>query len=159
MRASLLLVFLFCAGLAQAQGTYRWVDKDGKVHYGDRPPPAVAGKAKELRTGTPEAEKQLPYATRQAMEKFPVTLYVSADCGEGCKEATAYLRKRGVPFSEKSVASNEEISDLKQLLGGGEVVVPVLQVGTKNRKGFEQGSWDGLLDAAGYPKATAQPGN
>jgi glutaredoxin len=89
------------------------------------------------------------------MEKFPVALYVSADCGEGCKEATAYLRKRGVPFSEKRVASNEEISDLQQLLGGGEVVVPVLLVGTKTRKGFEQGGWDGLLDAAGYPKAKA----
>lgn len=155
MRASLFLVSLLCAGLVQAQGAYRWVDQDGKVHYGDRPPPAVAGKAREFKTGTPEAEKQLPYATRQAMEKFPVTFYVSADCGEGCREATAYLRKRGVPFSEKSVASNEEISDLKQVLGGGEVVVPVLLVGTKTRKGFEPGSWDGLLDAAGYPKAKA----
>jgi glutaredoxin len=155
MRASLLLFSLLCAGLVQAQGAYRWVDQDGKVHYGDRPPPALAGKAREFKTGTPEAEKQLPYATRQAMEKFPVALYVSADCGEGCKEATAYLRKRGVPFSEKRVASNEEISDLQQLLGGGEVVVPVLVVGTKTRKGFEQGSWDGLLDAAGYPKAKA----
>lgn len=32
-----LLIALFCAGAAQAAEVYKWVDKDGKVHYGDRP--------------------------------------------------------------------------------------------------------------------------
>ncbi len=105
MRTSLLLVSLLCAGLVQAQGAYRWVDQDGKVHYGDRPPAAASGKAKELRLGAPAADKQVSFTMRQAMENFPVTLYVSADCGEGCKEASAYLRKRGIPFSEKNVAT------------------------------------------------------
>ena len=44
---SILSVFLALAfGVAQAQG-YRWVDKDGKVRYGDVPPPGV--KATPLR--------------------------------------------------------------------------------------------------------------
>ncbi len=152
MKTSLLLVSLLYAGLVQAQGAYRWVDSEGKVHYGDRPP-AASGKAKELRLGAPAADKQVSFTMRQAMENFPVTLYVSADCGQACKEASAHLRKRGIPFTEKNVATNEEIDALKQLLGGGEALIPVLQVGTKTRKGFEQGSWDGLLEAAGYPKA------
>jgi glutaredoxin len=155
MRTSLLVVSFLCAGLAHAQGAYRWVDQDGKVHYGDRPPAAATGKAKELKLGAPAADKPVSFEMRQAMENFPVTLYVSADCGAACKEAGAYLRKRGIPFAEKNVATNEEIDSLKQLLGGGEASVPVMQVGTKTRKGFEQGSWDGLLDAAGYPKAKA----
>jgi glutaredoxin len=154
MRTSLLLFSLLCAGLVQAQGAYRWVDQDGKVHYGDRPPPAATGKAKELKLGAPAADKQVSFTMREAMENFPVTMYVSADCGTACKDAGAYLRKRGIPFSEKNVATNEEIAALKQLLGG-EASVPVLQVGSKTRTGFEQGSWDGLLDAAGYPKAKA----
>lgn len=154
MRMSLLWVSLLCAGLAHAQNAYRWVDRDGKVHYGDRPPPAKAGKAQELKLTAPEAERQFPYATRQAMANFPVTLYVSADCGAACKEAGDYLRKRGIPFSERKVATPEDSAALAKLIGG-EAVVPVLQVGPKNRKGFEQGSWDGLLDAAGYPKSKA----
>jgi glutaredoxin len=154
MRASLLLLSLLCAGLVQAQGAYRWVDSDGKVHYGDRPPAAATGKAKELKLGAPAADKQVSFTMRQAMENFPVTMYVGDDC-VACKEARTHLSKRGIPFTEKNVATNEEIDALKQLLGGGEAVIPVLQVGTKTRKGFEQGSWDGLLDAAGYPKAKA----
>ena len=32
---------LVCASIANAQEIFRWVDKDGKVHYGDiLPPPA-----------------------------------------------------------------------------------------------------------------------
>src|SRR5436190_24256368 len=34
------LALLFAAGTANAQ-LYRWVDKDGKVRYGDTPPPGA----------------------------------------------------------------------------------------------------------------------
>jgi glutaredoxin len=64
-----------------------------------------------------------------------------------------YLNKRGIPFSEKSVKTNEEIEALRQLQGGGEVAVPVLQVGEKTIKGFLDTRWANLLDAAGYPKS------
>jgi hypothetical protein len=154
MKAWLWLVLL-CAGLAQAQ-TYRWVDKDGKVHYGDRPPPAATGQVQERKLGAPAADKSLPYAVQQAVASFPVTLYVTKDCVEGCKEGRDYLKARGVPFSEKIVASNEEIDALKKLAGGNEAVVPVLQVGPKNAKGWLQGDWQRLLDAAGYPGNTAR---
>jgi len=151
MKAWLLLVLL-CAGLAQAQA-YRWIDKDGKVHYGDRPPPAAAGKVQELKLGAPTADKPLPYAVRQAMGIYPVTLYVSAECGDACREGRDYLKRRGIPFSEKNVATSEEIDALRQLQGGGEVAVPVLQVGERTLKGFQDAGWGRLLDAAGYPKA------
>ena len=38
--AVLAAVLAMACGLAQAQA-YRWVDKDGKVRYGDFPPPGV----------------------------------------------------------------------------------------------------------------------
>jgi hypothetical protein len=154
MKAWLLLVLL-CAGLAQAQ-TYRWVDKDGKVHYGDRPPPAAAGQVQERKLGAPAADKSLPYAVQQAVASFPVTLYVTADCNEGCKDGRDYLKKRGIPFTEKTVTSNEEVDALKNLIGGSEALVPVLQVGPKSTKGWLQGDWQRLLDAAGYPGNTAR---
>jgi len=119
MKARLFLLALLLATAAQAQ-TYRWVDKEGKVHYGDRPPATAAGQVQERRLGAPAADKTLPYNVQQAVANFPVTLYVTADCSEGCKDGRDYLKARGIPFSEKSVATNEEIDALKSLVGGGE---------------------------------------
>ncbi|MDI6745721.1 MAG: glutaredoxin family protein [Rhodocyclaceae bacterium] len=154
MKSFALLLVLLCAGVTQAQTTYRWVDKDGKVHYGDRAPlPSDVREVQEKRFSAPAANKQLPYALRQAMGNYPVTLYVSSECGDACKQGRDYLNRRGIPFSEKTVATNEEIDALRQLLGGGEVSVPVLQVGVKTLKGFQETGWTGLLGAAGYPKA------
>lgn len=39
-----LSVFLIFCHLAEAGDVYRWVDKKGKVHYGDRPPQETANK-------------------------------------------------------------------------------------------------------------------
>ncbi len=153
MKGSVLLLGLLAAGLVQAQSTYRWVDQDGKVHYGDRPPSKNARELQERKYSASSAEKSMSYAMRQAAESFPVTLYVTPDCETACKEGRAYLNKRGIPFAEKSVASNEEIAELRERLGGGDTVVPVLMVGDKHRKGFLESAWAGLLDAAGYPAA------
>jgi hypothetical protein len=147
----LLLVFL-CAGMAQAQTMYRWVDQDGKVHYGDRPPPPnAASEVQQKKYAAPTADKPMSHALREAAKNFPVTLYVSDDCKAACDEARAYLAKRGVPHAEKRVSSNEEIDALRKLLGGEEAMVPSLQVGQKSSKGFLGPLWGELLDAAGYP--------
>lgn len=150
MKRMVCLLALCLATAAQAQ-YYRWLDDQGKVHYGDRPPPAAAGKAQAMRHGAPVADRQLSYALREAMANFPVTLYVSADCGEACKEGRDYLRLRSIPFSEKNVTSPEDIDALKKL-AGGEAAVPFLTVGAKNAKGWLKDEWQRLLDAAGYPK-------
>lgn len=35
-----MIAFALCVGMATASAqSYKWVDKDGKVHYGDSPPP------------------------------------------------------------------------------------------------------------------------
>ena len=150
MKSLVCLLALCFVTAAQAQ-YYRWVDEKGKVHYGDRPPPEVAGKTQTMRHGAPIADKQLPYALREAVANFPVTLYVSADCGSGCTEGRDYLKMRGIPFSEKNVATREEVEALKKL-SEGEASVPFLTVGSKSAKGWLKGDWQRLLDAAGYPK-------
>lgn len=155
MKASLFLLALLLVSTAQAQ-YYRWVDEQGNVHYGDRPPPSAAGKAQAMRHGAPAADKALPYGLQQAVTNFPVTLYVSKDCNEGCKDGRDYLKSRGIPFSEKSVSTNEDIDALKKLVGGSDAVVPVLTVGSKQVKGWLQSDWQRLLDAAGYPKGPAR---
>ncbi len=155
MKRSLFFVAVLWACLAQAQNTYRWVDDKGKVHFGDRPPAPNVGKVvdqrRQAKGDAAGSEKASPEAS-EAARKFPVTLYVSAECGEPCKQGSTHLKKRGVPFAEKMVSNAEETEALAKV-AGGDPVVPLLLVGSKVRKGFAAISWDDLLDISGYPKA------
>jgi glutaredoxin len=147
-----LLVLLVSIGSAQADTLYRWQDKEGKVHYGDRPAAdAVDAESKRFAAPATAGEGDLPYSVRKAMQDFPVTLYVTPSCGDYCVQARAFLNKRGVPFSEKNVASKEEIEEFKRITSGE--AVPTLIVGKSILKGYESGQWNAELDMAGYPKS------
>jgi hypothetical protein len=157
MRFAALALLLLSVGMAQAQSAYRWVDQAGKVHYGDRPPPPdTVRELQERRIAAPAADKTMSYALREAAGKFPVTLYVGTNCGAACQDGRDFLGKRGVPFTEKTLSTPEELAELAALLKSAEVVVPVLQVGDKTSKGFLAGNWNALLDTAGYPKAAGR---
>lgn len=122
MKASLIiLALLLAAGPAGAQ-LYRWVDKDGKVHYGNTPPPgaktstitapppgspppAAASKdakdskdAKAAKKGPlTAAEKEQDYRTRReeaqkAAEKDEDERRAKAERAEGCNRSKEQLR-------------------------------------------------------------------
>ena len=144
---------LLAAVGAQAQSTYRWVDKDGKVHYGDRPPPARETREMgERKYALPEADPRLSLEMRQATAAFPVTLYVQTTCAAACQMARDYLKGRGIPYKEVAVTNNEEAAALRDRLGGGELMIPLLTVGERSARGYLESTWASLLDAAGYPK-------
>ena len=136
---------------------YRWVDKDGKVHFSDSPPPQDAKESSnKMMGGGQPATAQMPYETQQAVKKNPVVLYTSPECGELCAKGRALLGKRGVPFTERNAAASAaDAEQVKKLIGSLEV--PVLLVGERHVKGYEEGSWQAALDRAGYAR-TALPG-
>lgn len=144
------ILFTACAG-ASGQA-YRWVDKDGKVHYTQEPPPpgARSVQKKTFRQGAGETSN-LPYATQVAAKNFPVSLYTAPDCGEPCDRARNLLVKRAVPFREVSVLSQNEVDELKRLSGKSDI--PLLVVGTQTQSGFQESMYHSLLDTAGYPSA------
>ena len=146
-----LLVFTFAA---QAQ-LYRWTDENGKVHYTDTPPPANAKDVQKKASARPAGAEtktaaQQPYALQQAVKSFPVTVYTSKDCGDPCKKGLDHLKKRGVPFTEKVVANQNEVDELVKLAGAARV--PVMVVGVTVQKDYEEQSWNEALETAGYPK-------
>lgn len=157
MRVLAALSLLVFALAAQAQ-LYRWTDENGKVHYTDTQPPASAKNVEKkgpARAGGAEAAAaQQSYAMQQAVKNFPVTIYTSKDCGDPCKKGLDYLKKRGVPFTEKVVAKQDEIDELVKLAGAPRV--PVMVVGVSVQKDYEEQSWNEALDTAGYPKAAAR---
>lgn len=141
------------AGTACAQQMYRWVDKDGRVSYSDKPPPPAAAKDVQQRNvGANVVDSGgLDYATQQAVRNAPITLYTTADCKEICGQARELLQKRGAPFSEVTVSDEKTREALKQ--ASGDTQVPVLVVGRDVTKGWEPGAFHAALDAAGYPKS------
>lgn len=151
-----MIVALFAAPLAtQAQATYRWVGKDGKVHYSDQPPPPSESREvqqKNLGIGSVVETGGPSFSARQAARKLPLTLYTSDNCKENCKIARDFLNRRGAPFNEKSLRTPEDAAAFRQATGIEELIVPVLQAGNRAEKGYEEQAWGRFLDASGYPR-------
>ena len=134
----------------QAGELLRWVDAQGKVHYGDIPPASATQLTTIKSPAAAVPVENLPYATRRAQQNFPVVLYVADGCIEYCNQARDLLSKRGIPFSEKMLQAKEDIDAFKALSGSNSV--PTLGVGKTFLKGFLAEQWHGELDIAGYPK-------
>lgn len=144
--------------LATAQSLFKIVGPDGRVTYTDRVPPASEGRAVSVNRETGSAnDTALPFALRQVAARFPVTLFTSADCGEGCAMARSLLARRGIPYRERTASSAEEREAWVNIVGGTES--PTLHVGAQALRGFSPSAWEETLDLAGYPKVSALPGN
>ncbi|MBC7514761.1 MAG: glutaredoxin family protein [Herminiimonas sp.] len=141
---TLLLALLLGHGTVHAQ-VFKWVGPDGKINYGDMPPATQRAEKKSL-TANVLDNAALPFAVAEAARLHPVTFYTGTGCAP-CDAGRKYLATRGIPFTEKSVTTNADIA----LLGGAQVELPQLTVGSSKLTGFEAGAWDARLSAAGYP--------
>ncbi len=156
MYRGLFLLLLLVSPWIQAGEVYRWTDHQGSVHYSDQPPPAsvkqrvvIKGKGNVI-----DVDKE-SYTTRLARDTNPVVLYAN-NCGPICDDARQHLQNRGISFTAKDPSKDPEIAvELKKLVGVLEV--PVIVVGKSHQKGFDPGSWDSLLDSAGYPRTPLIP--
>ena len=149
---------LFCALGAQAQAVYRIVGLDGKVTFSDKPP-ANAQQGKIATTGVGAAAAassngSLPFGLRQIVTKYPVVLYSAAQCVP-CDSGRALLTSRGVPFSERTIITNEDRAALQRQMG--DTSLPYLTIGGQRIRGMSESEWTQYLDAAGYPKTSALP--
>jgi len=137
---------------AHAQ-VYRWLDEKGRLHAGDTPPPS-ARDVEKVRVAPTPTEPVEPYALQVARKNNPVTLYSTRNCPL-CDRARELLKARGVPFSEKSVVTDQQVEELERVVGRN--AVPSLVVGTKIQDGFADSLYEAMLDGAGYPKKGALP--
>src|SRR5688500_5598832 len=140
------LAVAFAAPTLDAAQLYRWVDEKGNVEWRDTPPPPHAKNVERRNVGGNTIQtSELPYSTQQAMKKHPVSLWVF-NCGDPCDRARTHLTRRGIPYTERSAEKEHET--LKKLTGSTEV--PVLFVGTRQLKGYDESDWNSALDSAGY---------
>jgi glutaredoxin len=152
---SLAVALIVCAPLAAAQ--FKWVDADGRLGYGDKPP-AGAHDIEPLqgvvKGGQRDQQAALPFQLQRTIQDFPVTLYTTSGC-PSCDSGRSLLKQRAVPFAERTVGNAEDVQALKQLAGSDRL--PVFQVGARLITGFNGTTWDEALDLAGYPRTSQLP--
>jgi glutaredoxin len=146
-------VIMLAAGHLYAQQVYKSVDKNGRVTFSEVPP--APGSENKL-TVDSSSSGSLPYTLQQVVSRYPVTLYTTADCGS-CINARLMLTQRGIPFTERTVSSNEDIDAFKKL--SGDTSMPMVTIASQQLKGYEETEWTKYLDAAGYPKSSTLPRN
>ena len=65
------------------------------------------------------------------------------------------LAKRGVPFSEKLILTNDDIGAFTRFTK--DKTLPFLTIGGQQIRGFNEIEWLQYLDSAGYPTQSALP--
>ncbi len=156
LTAGYVAVMLGLSGPAQAQ--YKIVGPDGRITFSDRPvapPDAKVAPIKTRRAGPSMAN--LPYDLAQVASRYPVTLYtLTKDCA-ACDQARDFLKTRGIPFAERTAATQDDIDELRKQTNATEI--PSVKIGTQVLRGFSQGDWSSFLDVAGYPSESRLPPN
>ena len=152
------LMLLFVASTAAAQAQYKVVNADGSVTYTDRPSSSGNARITALGRGGPRdapvPEIGLPQELRNAVQRYPVTLYTSADCPP-CDAGRRLLQLRGVPYNERRISTEEDALALERLVGGR--MVPSLSIGAQPLRGLSENDWSAYLDVAGYPRESRLP--
>jgi len=148
---ALALALAGTAASPPAWAQYKVVAPDGSVTYTDRPPAGAAARVSPASTAAPAPAggSVVPPEVRQPMARFPVTLYGARPCVP-CDQARAWLKQRGIPYTEYSV---EKATDINQLKGRfGDAQLPVVTIGSQVIKGFSAAELEAYADAAGYPR-------
>jgi glutaredoxin len=153
-----LLLTAAAFGLATAaMAQFKVVDQDGRVTYTDKPGTSLTDHRANAKAGTAaNPNSSLPLELRQAVSRYPVTLYAGKDC-RACDSGRQLLQQRGIPFSEKRVESYDDIAAFQRLTGA--LTLPVLTIGAQQLRGLLAADWNSYLDAAGYPASSKLPAN
>lgn len=149
LAAAAMMLSLAC----QAQ-LYKSVGPDGKISYSDTPPTGNQKVLEKRELGEAISTVNLPYELAQAVKKNPVTIYTAQNCSP-CQDGKNQLKSAGVPFSEKTVKTNEDLGKLQQL--SKDTQLPFLLVGSQKLSGYNRADWTAALKNAGYPSTNMLP--
>ena len=153
LNSLLLTSILGIACSSQAQ-MYKWVGPDGRVTYSDQPPPANVKKVETKSLSARTINVKFPAELEKAVNTSPATLYTTSSCTP-CDQARNLLKQRGIPFTEKTISSNDDIAKLKKETGDSQL--PSLLLGSKKFLGLTTDEWQAGLTLATYPESNKLP--
>ncbi|MDP1654201.1 MAG: glutaredoxin family protein [Rhodocyclaceae bacterium] len=143
------LVLALTSQVAVAQ-PYKWIDAQGRTHYGDRPPAEAKARpvaaAINTYSGTPVLNASGKPAP-SALQREALVIYTTPSCGY-CQSAKAHMSQRGIPYTERDVTISESYErEFRQKGGRG---VPLIVAGSRTLNGYSHESLEALLKGAGY---------
>ena len=127
---------------------YKWVDENGKVHYGDNPPEnvklkTITGKVSSYSGVSVEPFVFDPSIISKRKRSRTVIMYSTSWC-KYCKQAARYFRQKKIPFKEYDIEKSARAAkEYKKLRGRG---VPLILVGDKRMQGFSARSFDRIYN-------------
>jgi len=145
------MLLLLCFSLPASAGQiYKWVDQNGRVHVGDRPPSSVDAKALKLRINTykggmPSKSAAQEHGVSKSQEK--VVIYTTRRCGY-CRKAKAWLRQNNISYSERDIETSSRAR--KEFEKMGARGVPVVLVGKQRINGYNESRMRAALKKGGY---------
>lgn len=141
--------FLLLAQPAEAKKLYKWVDKNGKISYQDKPPPTNAKILEESEL------KASPAPSSNQDNQEPIIVYVSAGC-DPCDEVVRYLNQLKVPHIERALQDDREAQ--QRLLDEYESLsVPTLFIGDSIMPSPSTDKIKTALRSAGYTFEESTP--
>lgn len=145
MRFLFLTTLMFLLASPTQAGTYKWIDENGAVHFGDKPPQQVNAEEVTLHVNT--YTNKIDIEALLAPDKEPVVIYSTKRC-QYCKKAKKLFRANNIPFQEYDIEmSTKGRQDYRLLNGRG---VPIILVGEQRMNGFNEERLTRLLEDAGY---------
>ena len=142
---SLMLVLMMTSTVTQGD-LYKWIDKNGKTHYGDSPPDnaklrKITGNVSSFTSVSVEPFVYDPKNITKRTASKSVVMYSTSWCGY-CKKAARHFRQNKIPFTEYDIEKNEKAArEYKKLKGRG---VPLILIGDQRMNGFSAGTFDSI---------------
>lgn len=160
MRLTLVLLIFFLLTIFVVNvsaAIYKWVDKDGTVHFTDTPPPTET----EATVVTPQPNRIEGYGKTSGRDgigdKPPapidsgavsrdlpiVEMFVTSWCGY-CKKAEAYFRARNIPFITYDIEKDQRAAARKASLTNSRGV-PFVLIGDVGIPGYSEAAFERAL--------------
>ncbi|MCO7225336.1 glutaredoxin family protein [Pleionea sp. CnH1-48] len=132
----------FFGNIGEAAQIYKWRDKDGKLHYSDKPPAEQKVEEVELgpvNTYTNVSTSKASRYFQQMTKQHKVIMYSAEWCGV-CKKARRYFKQNNIAFTELDIDKSKQARrDYKRLNARG---VPVILVGRQRMNGFSKAGFE-----------------
>ena len=138
-----LAMMLALAAMANAE-IFKWVDADGKTHFGDQKPETVVAETLDFEINTfqgVEIDQRYISTGSNDGDQQTVIMYSTSWCGY-CKQARRYFRSNSINFREYDIEKNSAAAKKFKRLGGKGV--PLIVVGDNKMSGFSQSGFESI---------------
>ena len=132
MKSLILTLWLIILTGSAHAAVYKWIDANGKVHFGDRKPASIKTEKVTLEINTYTSVK----IDQSLFDVGPRVVMYSTEWCTYCKKAKRYFKKNNIAFTEYDIEKNSNARRRHKQMGAKGV--PVILAGKKRMSGFSE---------------------